>query len=74
VGRKRPRAATALLGVSVVLAVGVTVALRGYLAAVEAQAASPRDAVPVVVAAVPLSRGTVLGTSLLRPTSRPVKR
>lgn len=71
--RKRPRASTALFALSVVLAVVATLALRGHLARLEADATVPPDAVPVVVAARALPRGVVLASGDLREASWPAR-
>lgn len=64
--RRRPRASGVLVFLSLVLAASATLALRGHLARLEARAAATGPGVPVVVAASALSRGDVLGTSMVR--------
>jgi pilus assembly protein CpaB len=58
--RRRPRSSWVLLILSVLIAVAATLALRGYLTRLEAQAAAGGPGRPVVVAAVDLPRGTTL--------------
>jgi pilus assembly protein CpaB len=58
--RRRPRSSWVLLALSVLIAAASTLALRGYLTRLEAQAAAGGPGRPVVVAAVDLSRGTTL--------------
>ncbi|HEX9823593.1 MAG TPA: Flp pilus assembly protein CpaB [Actinomycetota bacterium] len=64
--RTRPIAAKALAAVSILVAVGATLVLRGHLVRLEARARTPSEAAPVVVAASPLPRGMTLAPSLLR--------
>lgn len=71
--RKRPRASMALFALSLALAGAATLALRGHLARLEARAAMPTDAVPVVVAARDLARGTLLEPQALRETLIPAR-
>lgn len=63
--RKRPRAAVALMVLSVVLGLMATGALRGHLARLEARAREPGDLVPVVTAGADLPRGTVITADML---------
>lgn len=58
--RRRPRSSWVLLALSVLIAAASTLALRGYLTRLEAQAAAGGPGRPVVVAAVDLPRGTTL--------------
>jgi pilus assembly protein CpaB len=58
--RRRPRSSWVLLALSVLIAAASTLALRGYLTRLEAQAAAGGPGRRVVVAAVDLPRGTTL--------------
>lgn len=69
--RRRPRASRVLVLVSLLLASSATLALRGHLTRLEARAAAVGPSVPVVVAASPLRRGTVLAPSMVRIADTP---
>ncbi len=69
--RKRPRASTALLAASLLLAAVATLLLRGHLARLEARARAPEDARTVVASRTDLPRGTVLQEAMLRLERRP---
>lgn len=69
--RRRPRASRVLVLVSLLLASSATLALRGHLTRLEARAAAVGPSVPVVVAASPLGRGTVLAPSMVRIADMP---
>jgi Flp pilus assembly protein CpaB len=60
-----------LILLSLLLASSATLTLRGHLARLEARAAAAGPAVPVVVAAGRLSRGTVLAPEMLRVAESP---
>jgi pilus assembly protein CpaB len=64
--RRRPRASLILILLSVFLAASATLTLRGHLARLEARATAAGPAVPIVVAAARLARGTVLAAQMLR--------
>ena len=67
--RKRPRSSKVLFFLSVILAVGATLLLRGHLVRLEAQAAASGPGVPTLVAEVDLPRGATVteGDVALRP-------
>lgn len=69
--RRRPPASKVLAALSVLLAAGATLLLRGHLARLEARAATPGDTRPVVVATADLSRGTTLSGAMLRTMEVP---
>lgn len=69
--RRRPRASRVLVLLSVLVASGSTLALRGHLVRLEARAAAVGPGVPVVVAAAQLARGTVLAPGMVRITETP---
>jgi Flp pilus assembly protein CpaB len=58
--RKRPRSSKVLFFLSVVLAVGATMVLRGHLVRLEAQAAASGPGVPTLIADIALSRGATV--------------
>lgn len=64
--RRRPRASKVLAVLSLVLAAGATLILRGHLARLEARARSVEDVVPVVLAETGLPRGTVVTAGMIR--------
>jgi pilus assembly protein CpaB len=63
--RRPPRASVVLLVLAVILGVGATLLLRGYLARLAARAAAGGPGRPVVVAVSDLGRGTLLTPDLL---------
>lgn len=67
--RKRPRSSKVLFMLSVVLAAGATMVLRGHLVRLEAQAAASGPGVPTLIAEVDLARGVIVteGDLSLRP-------
>ncbi len=69
--RRRPRASRVLIVLSLLLASSATLALRGYLTRLEARAATTGPGLPVVVAASPLERGTVLSPAMVRIAETP---
>lgn len=69
--RKRPRSSKVLFFLSVVLAAGATLLLRGHLVRLEARAAAAGPGVPVVVAEVALARGTALEATAISVRSMP---
>lgn len=69
--RKRPRSSKVLFFLSVILAAGATLLLRGHLVRLEARAAAAGPGGPVVVAGVALTRGTVLEATALSVRSMP---
>jgi Flp pilus assembly protein CpaB len=69
--RRRPRTSRVLMLLSFLLASSATLTLRGHLARLEARAAVGGPAVPVVVAAARLSRGTALAPEMLRVVELP---
>jgi pilus assembly protein CpaB len=69
--RRRPRSSWVLLALSVLIAAASTLALRGYLTRLEAQAAAGGPGRPVVVAAVDLPRGTTLTPDALESRDIP---
>ncbi|MGH2740004.1 MAG: Flp pilus assembly protein CpaB [Actinomycetota bacterium] len=69
--RKRPLASKVLLVLALVVGVGATLELRGYLAGLEAQA-SPPEMATILVAAVDLPRGVTLEADMLRTTRIPI--
>ena len=71
--RKRPLASKVLLLVSIALAVGATVMLRGHLTRLEARVAAEGPGAPVVVAAADLSRGDRLEAAMLRTVPIPAR-
>lgn len=63
--RRRPRASWILMILSILVATLATVALRGYLARLEARARAAGPGLPTVVAATHVARGTPLDPSML---------
>ena len=58
--RKRPRSSKVLFFLSLVIAIGATLVLRGHLLRLEARAAAAGPGTPTVVAAVDLPRGSTV--------------
>ena len=58
--RKRPRSSKVLFVLSLVIAIGATLVLRGHLLRLEARAAAAGPGAPTLVAAVDLSRGSTV--------------
>lgn len=69
--RKRPRSSKVLFGLSLILAAGATLLLRGHLVRLEARTAAAGPGVPVVVTEIGLARGTVLEATALSVGSMP---
>ncbi|MGH2691451.1 MAG: Flp pilus assembly protein CpaB [Actinomycetota bacterium] len=69
--RKRPRSSKVLFVLSVVVALGATLLLRGHLLRLEAAARETGPGGPIVVAETGLPRGTVLQASSLSVRSIP---
>jgi Flp pilus assembly protein CpaB len=69
--RKRPRSSKLLFALSLVLAAGATLILRGHLLRLETAARAAGPGGPVVVAETDLARGTVLEDSYLSVRSIP---
>ena len=61
--RKRPRSSKVLFFLSLVVAVGATLLLRGHLVRLEARAAAAGPGAPTVVADLDLARGTTVDPS-----------
>jgi Flp pilus assembly protein CpaB len=60
--RKRPRSSKLLLFLSVILAIGATLVLRGHLLRLEARAAASGPGIPTLIAEVDLARGVTVGS------------
>ena len=58
--RKRPRSSKVLLVLSLTLAIGATLVIRGHLVRLEARAAAAGPGAPTLVAAVDLPRGSTV--------------
>jgi pilus assembly protein CpaB len=71
--RSRPRTSRILFVLSMVLAVGTTMAIQARLARLEAQARAAGPGREVVVAAVDLDRGTLLEASMLSARRIPTR-
>jgi Flp pilus assembly protein CpaB len=69
--RRRPRSSKALFALSLLLAAGATLLLRGHLLRLETAARAAGPGSPVVVAATDLPRGALLETSSLTVRSIP---
>lgn len=69
--RRRPRSAKLLFALSVVVAAGATLLLKGHLIRLEAAASAAGPGSPVVVAETDLARGAVLDPSFLSIRSIP---
>ena len=69
--RKRPRSSKVLFFLSVVLAVGATMVLRGHLVRLEARAAASSPGVPTLIANADLARGVTVTESDLSMRSIP---
>lgn len=71
--RRPPRASRVLIALSFVVAAVSTMVLRDHLTRVEAAAARPGPAIPVVVAASALGRGAVLSAGDVRLEQLPAR-
>ncbi len=69
--RKRPRSSKVLFALSLLLAAGATLLLRGHLLRLEASAQAAGPGGPIVVVETDLARGTVLEPSSLSERSVP---
>jgi pilus assembly protein CpaB len=71
--RKRPRSSRILAFLSLLLAAAATLALRGHLLRLEAEAAAAGPGGPVVVAVSSLSRGTVIQPGMVDTEQIPAR-